>query len=187
MRRDGFEDPMGGAWAGSPWRHRRGGMRFGMGGPWGPMGPRARRGDVRAAILSLLAEGPMHGYQIIQELSSRTGGAWQPSPGSVYPTLPMLEDEGLVEGRELEGKREFSLTDTGRSAVAERGAGAPPWEEVAGGPEDVPMRLRQGLFQLGAAAMQVAHAGSPSQVKETLAILGEARKKLYAMLAEGTP
>ena len=127
----------------------------------------------------------MHGYQIMQELTSRSGGAWQPSPGSVYPTLQMLEDEGLVESKDVEGKRVFSLTETGKSAVEERGPGAPPWEELAGGLGDVPMRLRQAVFQLGAAAMQVAHAGSPAQVKEALAVLAEARKKLYGMLAEG--
>src|SRR5579859_1816513 len=93
------------------WRGR------GFRGPWGPPGPRARRGDVRAAVLALLAERPMHGYQIIQELESRTGGLWRVSPGSVYPTLQLLEDEGLIASQEVEGRRVFSLTESGQARV----------------------------------------------------------------------
>ena len=152
---------------------------------WGPPGPRARRGDVRAAVLSLLAEGPMHGYQVIQELERRTDGAWRVSPGSVYPTLQLLEDEGLVSGNEVEGKRVFSLTDAGRERVeAQRQRGqVPPWEDVAEGEESM-HGLRSATFQLGAAAMQVAHTGSTEQVERAAAILNEARRKIYAILAE---
>lgn len=166
----------------------RGGWRMGRGfrGHWGPPGPRARRGDVRAAVLALLAEQPMHGYQVIQELENRTGGVWRVSPGSVYPTLQLLEDEGLIASQEIEGRRVFSLTESGRARVdALRKEGqAAPWDDVAG-EDDEPFRnLRGAAFQLGAAAMQVAQAGSKEQVERTVAILNEARRKIYAILAE---
>ena len=113
-------------------RHRGGPPEFGMGRiAFGPdRGPRARRGDVRAAILALLAENPMHGYEMIQEIEERTDGLWRPSAGSIYPTLQLLEDEGLIAGEEAEGKRRFTLTDAGTKANAERGDEAPPWEQV---------------------------------------------------------
>ena len=106
---------------------RRRGRHF---GPGQAFGRRAGRGDIRAAILALLVEEPMHGYQIIQELAERTGGVWRPSPGSVYPTLQQLEDEELVRETASEsGKRVYELTDAGR----EQAAGAPaPWTAVAG-------------------------------------------------------
>ena len=94
--------------------HRGPHFRSGWGPPWMGPGPRARRGDVRIAVLALLAEGPMHGYQIITELESRSGGVWRPSPGSVYPTLQLLEDEDLVTSQEVGGKRVYSITDAGR-------------------------------------------------------------------------
>src|ERR687889_266882 len=86
-------------------RHRHG---------YGRGGPRARRGDVRAAVLALLDERPMHGYEMIKEIEERTGGIWKPSAGSIYPTLALLEDEGLVRGEESDGKRRFTLTDEGK-------------------------------------------------------------------------
>ncbi len=166
-----------------PW----GGWGFGRGfrGPWGSQGPRARRGDVRAAILTLLAEQPMHGYQVIQELESRTGGAWRVSPGSVYPTLQMLEEEGLIAGQEVEGKRVYSLTDAGRAQVeSQKESGRAPWDEVAGGGDSTLHNLRDAAFKLGAAAFQVARAGSKEQVDRAVGILNEARRQLYAILAE---
>src|SRR6266566_1956172 len=108
---------------------------FGRGGPpFGPFffrgGPRARRGDVRAAALLLLAEEPRNGYQIMQELEERSGGAWRPSPGSVYPALAQLEDEGLIRTEESDGRKAFVLTDTGREWIAQRGSDQPaPWEQ----------------------------------------------------------
>ncbi len=125
-------------------------------GPWS----RARRGDVRAATLLALADEPMHGYQIMQLLEERSGGAWRPSPGSVYPTLQLLEDQGLIKGEEAEGKRVFSLTEAGvaeAAAVKER-LGDSPFG--AGGEQDPRFSLRQATMQLGAAVKQVATAGS---------------------------
>jgi DNA-binding PadR family transcriptional regulator len=161
-------------------------MDRGFAGPWGAFGPRARRGDVRAAILALLAERPMHGYQVIQELEGRTGGAWRVSPGSVYPTLQLLEDEGLVSGQEVEGKRVYSLTDAGRAQIdaQQKSSGVPPWDEVAGGVSETVGRLRKVAFQLGAAAFQVANTGSKEDVDRTIEILAEARRQIYAILAE---
>src|SRR6476659_3596007 len=119
---------------------------------------RAGRGDIRAAILALLAEQPMHGYQIMQELSERSGGAWRVSPGSVYPTLSQLEDEELIRAEQQGGKRVFSLTESGTTEAA--AAPSEPWAEVA---SDVPpaiVELRDLIYQVRAATRQVVHAGS---------------------------
>ena len=169
-----------------PFRGRHGGFGGGWFGqpPWG--GRRARRGDVRAALLALLAEKPMHGYDVIQELESRSGGAWRPSPGSIYPTLQMLEDGGLVTSEDRDGKRVYSLTDAGRAEVEERKertGGSPPWEFGAGGREGQ-AQLRDAFFQLAAALMQVARAGTTEQMKQAGEIVAEARKKVYAILAQ---
>src|SRR4029078_2818186 len=110
-------------------------------------GPRARRGDIRAAIVALLAERPMHGYEMIRELEERTGGAWVPSAGSIYPTLQLLEDEGLIAGEEIDGKRRFTLTDAGRTAVAER-EGPAPWDEVKTSADPEVVLLKRSLVQL---------------------------------------
>jgi DNA-binding PadR family transcriptional regulator len=146
-------------------------------------GGRARRGDVRSAILRLLAEQPMHGYQIIQELSSRSGGAWNPSAGSIYPALQLLADEGLVTAEETAGKKVFSLTDAGRAAVAETADQAAPWEEAAQGDPGVG-GLREAAGRLMPAVFQIGKAGSTDQVTAAIDVLNDARKKLYAILAE---
>lgn len=145
-------------------------------------GHRARRGDVRGAILALLGERPMHGYEMIQQLEERTGGRWRPSAGSIYPTLQLLEDEGLVTAEELDGRRVFSLTDDGNKAVEERGAEKAPWET---GEESSPLgSLRTVAFQVGAATRQVGHAGSEEQVSRAVEVLTDTRRRLYAILAE---
>ena len=172
-------------------RGRRG---WGPGGPppgaFGPpqgFGRRSRRrGDVRSAVLRLLAEQPMHGYQIIQELQSRSGGAWKPSPGSVYPTLQQLEDEGLVKADEVDGRRTFKLTEAGQvEATRVAGTGQAPWDAAAEGEGESIGTLRDLALQVGAATIQVAHAGSAAQVDKASAILRETRKALYRILAEG--
>lgn len=157
-------------------------------GPWGHRGRgrghgRRGRGDVRAAILALLAERPMHGYEMIQELEARTGGVWRPSPGSVYPTLQLLEDEGLIAGEEGEGRRRFTLTDAGR-AEAER-LGEAPWEQVTAGVAPAAWNLRDAIAQTAQAAWSVGAAGTEAQQARALEILTEARRRLYAILAEG--
>jgi DNA-binding PadR family transcriptional regulator len=156
--------------------------RFPGGPPYGH-GRRARRGDVRAAVLTLLAEQPMHGYQIMQELEARSEGVWRPSPGSIYPALQLLQDQGLVKAEDVEGRRVFSLTPEGEAAAVEARTDTPPWQ--SGEPEDDPrLGLRNAFFQLGAAVRQVGMAGSQDQVGKALEILAEARRKVYALLAE---
>ena len=164
---------------------RRGRQAGGFGPPWAGGGKRARRGDVRSAILVMLREQPMHGYQMIQELAERTGGEWRPSPGSVYPTLQLLEEIGLITATELDGKRIFALTPEGERAVDERGDQAPPWASMAGESRGLFHDLKQAFPQLGAAAMQVVQTGSAEQAKATIEILVEARRKIYALLADG--
>jgi DNA-binding PadR family transcriptional regulator len=166
-----------GKWGGRHWD------RMWFGGPWG--GRRARRGDVRTGLLSLLVDKPMHGYDLIRELEQRSGGMWRPSPGSIYPTLQLLEDEGLVTGQEQDGKRVYSITDAGRAELEERrqrGGEGPPWEF---GPLGESLaEFRDAAFQLGAAAIQVARTGTEVQRAKAVEILAEARKKIYALLAE---
>lgn len=164
------------------------GPGFGHGGPWGGRGRggprgRARRGDVRASILALLKDRPMHGYEMIQEIAERSGGAWKPSPGSVYPTLQLLEDEGLIASESEGGKKLFSLTDAGRS-TAEEGPEA-PWEEASRGVDwEALSEIRQAGFGLMEAFGQVWKTGSKEQREKALAVINEARKKLYLILAD---
>jgi DNA-binding PadR family transcriptional regulator len=148
---------------------------------------RAGRGDIRAAILKLLEEEPMHGYQIIRELGERSGGAWQPSPGSVYPTLQQLQDEGLVRSTEADGgKRVFELTDEGRAQSGTLPSTA-PWEEAAEDAGDDVAELNDAAFQLVSAARQVAHGGDPQQIRGANDILRDARRRVYRLLAEDEP
>jgi DNA-binding PadR family transcriptional regulator len=143
---------------------------------------RVRRGDVRSAILALLDDRPMHGYEMIQELEERTGGRWTPSAGSIYPTLQLLEDEGLVTAEEVEGRKVYSLTDAGKEAAPDRTEGGRPWEQ---GDEDSPrFEARKEMFKLMGAAKQVARADDEDQLKQAAEILKDARRKLYGLLAE---
>ena len=159
---------------------------FGFGRGFGPggRGKRARRGDVRAAVLLLLEEEPRNGYQLMQELEERSGGVWRPSPGSIYPALSQLEDEGLVRSDETAGRRAFQLTDDGRAYVEEnREALGVPWEAVGGEVPEGLFQLRQLMMQLGMATMQVAQAGDEAQTAEARKVLEEARRSLYRILA----
>lgn len=159
---------------------RGSGRGRGRGGYRSRSGGRANRGDVRAAVLALLAEAPMHGYQIISELDERTGGAWKPSPGSVYPTLQMLADEGLVRSEPEGGKNVFHLTDSGRRAAAE--GDSAPWNAVAG--DGATVDVRRTIAQLAMAFKQVTHSGTVDQVERATRILNDARKAIYGILAE---
>jgi DNA-binding PadR family transcriptional regulator len=150
-------------------------------------GPKVRRGDVRAAILDVLAVEPMNGYQIIQQIAERSGGAWKPSPGSVYPTVQQLEDEGLVAGRETEGRRLLELTEEGRQYVAEHPDElAATWRPFDQPEEDEgPGDLKPVIGQVMAAVWQVVVSGTKQQQAEAAEILAETRRKLYGLLAEG--
>ncbi|HEX6248389.1 MAG TPA: PadR family transcriptional regulator [Nocardioidaceae bacterium] len=184
----------GQTWPGTDW----------PGGPWGSgpppwiaglfgMGaqqqraPRARRGDVRAAILDVLAAQPMNGYQVIQQIGERSGGAWKPSPGSVYPTLQQLEDEGLVEGAEVEGRRVLQLTEAGRSYVAEHPDELADTWRAFDTSEGETHRLKPVIGQVMAAVWQIVMSGNRQQQAEAAEILGDARRRLYGLLAEGEP
>ncbi|MFC7328337.1 PadR family transcriptional regulator [Marinactinospora rubrisoli] len=166
---------------------------FGGGhGPWHrPRGPRARRGDVRTGILLLLAEEPRSGYEIIREGRERSHGAWRPSPGSVYPMLQQLEDEGLVHPVETarEGRRRpFELTEEGRRYVEEHADEmTPPWEAAAEQYADTPeeyAELGNLASQLTATVLQVVQSGTPDQVERATRLLAETRRGLYRILAE---
>ncbi len=173
-------------------RRRRGsGHMHGHDGPFrgGPMrrdGRRQRRGDVRAAVLVLLDEKPSNGYQLIQELTERSNDTWRPSPGSIYPVLQQLEDEGLVEVSTSGTGRTYALTDAGRRFVAEqREQLGRPWENTDGGANASARELMGTGRQVLLAARQVLMAGSEGQVAKATTVLADARRALYGILAEG--
>jgi len=203
---EGFERPRG---PGRPSRRRgpRGGFEGpgigpdfagrgfgpGLGGPGFGPGPRGRgrrsgrrsRGDIRLAVLALLAEQPRHGYEIIQEIAERTQGSWRPSPGSVYPTLQQLADEGLVRTEESDGRRTVELTETGTSFVAEhRDELAKVWDTVGDEVSAAVSNLRTQYGQLHAAVFQVMTAGTDEQRETAATALADARKAIYRLLAE---
>src|SRR6266550_1688409 len=174
-----------GPWGGGP-------FEFGVrGGPFAPprfggRGPRVRRGDVRAAILDLLAEGePWNGYQIIQEIGSRTQGVWRPSAGSVYPALQQLEDEALIKAEAGEDRRRmYTLTEEGRAYVEEHADELKAsWDAVTGSVNDDEVQLRHTIHQVMVAVSQVAQAGSAAQVQQAGKILADTRRALYRILA----
>lgn len=185
-RRGGHGGPGFGPWAmfgqAPPWA-----------GPWhgGPRGnrrgPKARRGDIRAAILSVLAEQPMNGYQIIQEIAERSHGAWKPSPGSIYPTLQQLEDEGLVAAAEQAGRRAFELTADGRAYVdAHADEMRAPWEAFDAAAEDADENgLQPMIAQAASALWQIMATGSADQQARAREVLADMRRRLYGILADG--
>jgi len=170
----GFGPGFGGPGFGSPRRGRRPG----------------RRGDVRAAVLLLLNEEPLHGYQLIQQIGERSNGAWTPSPGSVYPVLSQLEDEGLITIERVDGRKTASLTEEGRAHVEEHleELGS-PWDDAQAQPDfaalaDERRASGQSLKSFAHAWRQVAMAGTPEQRARALKIVDDARRSLYAILAE---
>jgi DNA-binding PadR family transcriptional regulator len=202
----------GGEWSG-PWGtwqwgpgNRRSGPPPWLAGLFGlaqqehQRGPRVRRGDVRVAIVAVLADGPLNGYQVIQEISERTDGAWRPSPGSVYPTIAQLEDEGLVEGDDERGRRTLRLTDEGRrfldehdDEVAEVWA---PFTRQRAARDERPGRdghdrstpdfatLKPELGRVMNAVWQIISTGTDEQRRAAVGVLVEARRALYQILAD---
>lgn len=163
----------------------RGGFRFGFGGPeMGGARMRARRGHVKAAILGLLNEEPRHGYDIISEIEKRSNGIWKPSPGSIYPTLQVLEDQGLIVGSDSEGKRVYSITDAGRSDLENLPDGGFSWDNFGDNVFGGASNLRDQMMQLGGAVMQVVAGGNASQMEEVSKLLVETKKKVFRLLAE---
>jgi DNA-binding PadR family transcriptional regulator len=154
-------------------------------GPGGGRGHRARRGDVRTAVLTLLAEEPRNGYGLMQEIERRSGGAWRPSPGSIYPALSQLEDEGLVRAEEREGGRVFVLTDAGRAQVDARPEGArAPWETAGEPVDDRVFELVNTGRQAAMAVVQIAQVGDDEQIAAAREVLADARRRLYRILAD---
>jgi DNA-binding PadR family transcriptional regulator len=199
----------GGPWAGGgPWGgggpHRRSGRQgpppwlsglFGLATQEGaPRGPRVRRGDVRVAILAVLADGPLNGYQVIQQIGDRTDGAWRPSPGSVYPTISQLEDEGLIEGDDERGRRTLRLSDAGRDYLAtheDEVAGV--WAPFEGGQASTAdeergsadfTSLKPELGRVMNAVWQIITTGTDDQRRAAIGVLVEARRGLYGILAD---
>jgi DNA-binding PadR family transcriptional regulator len=196
------EDDEERGWQGGPPFGPPGFTGRGFGGPGGPPGGggwggrgrggrgggRARRGDVRAAVLLLLAEEPRNGYQIIQELAQRSHGAWRPSPGSVYPVLQQLEDEGLVVSSAADVGRLYRITEAGTGYVAaHRDEMGVPWEEAAKGVSPAARELAQLIPQVAGAVMQVFHAGTDRQIAQASTVLEETRRSLYRILAGDAP
>ncbi len=170
-------------------RHMRGGPfgpgpMFGGGGPFGGGRGRRRRGDVRLALLMLLAEEPSNGYQLMQTIEERSDGRWRPSPGSVYPTLSQLEDEGLIRGIERDGTKLFEITDHGRERLDQSKTDPAPWQddEDAGAPDL--HRMASLVIQIGKAAWQVAQEGDERQTEQAYETLAETRRALYRILAQ---
>ena len=203
-----------GGWSGGPGGRR--GREWG--GGWGPPGrrsggpppwvaglfglaqqeraraPRARRGDVRVAILAVLADGPLNGYQVIQEIADRTAGNWRPSPGSVYPTIAQLEDEGLIEGDDDRGRRTVALSDAGREYLDEHEAEvAAVWapftdsvsrDDAEGDPGLDFASLKPELGRVMNAVWQIITTGTDEQRRAAAGVLVEARRALYQILAD---
>jgi DNA-binding PadR family transcriptional regulator len=163
-------------------RHSGGGPMFDP--PFGGGRGRKRRGDVRVALLLLLAEEPRNGYQLMQTIEDRSGGRWRPSPGSVYPTLAQLEDEGLIQSTDREGAKLFEITDAGREHLDGRHDELAPWESE----EDPEMvtDLKSEMKQLHAATAFVLHSGDPEQIARAAQLLAETRRSLFRLLAEET-
>lgn len=165
-----------------------GGPGFGPGfGPGGPGGRRGRRprGDVRNAILLLLAEQPMHGYQLMEAIAARSDGRWRPSPGAVYPTLNLLEDEGVITLTQSAGRRMAELTEAGRALVEQESAGWPDPFATEGAEPGVDLRGELGL--LHEAVRSVARGGTVEQQGRAAQILTEARRSVYRLLAGDEP
>ena len=142
------------------------------------------RGDVRVAVLLLLSEEIMHGYQLMQTIAERTAGAWKPSPGAIYPVLSQLEDEGLAVVVEDGGRKLAMLTEAGQNEVeAKRDQWPDPFNtgEPDGGPN-----LRELMGQLADATRQVGRAGTTQQREAAATVLTDARRAMYLLLADAS-
>jgi DNA-binding PadR family transcriptional regulator len=143
---------------------------------------------VRHAVLILLNEKPMHGYEIIKEIATRSGGWWRPSPGSVYPTLQLLADEGLIvtEATDDSGKRLYSITEEGKAETAKLDK-TPPWEQAADDVDAGDVALREALMSLMDAARQVANVAGPELKTKATKLITDTRRELYLILADADP
>jgi DNA-binding PadR family transcriptional regulator len=199
-RGGGWGGQWGGPWGGGSGRSGHPGPPPWVAGLFGlaqgdrQRGPRARRGDVRAAILDVVStaqrnEEPVNGYQVIQQISERSKGAWRPSPGSVYPTIQQLEDEGLVETDDTRDRRQLRLTAEGETYVAEHAdelaaVWAPFEREPAPYDGQLP-DLKPEIGQVMGAVWQIITTGSEQQRAAAAEVLADTRRRLYGLLADG--
>ena len=168
-------------------RMRKGGSVGGLG--WGPHrggSGRARRGDVRLALMRLLAEEPRNGYRLIQEIEERSEGLWRPSPGSVYPTLARLKDEGLIHSTGTEQARRFEITDAGRESLESHAYDPSPWQPASEDTENPLTTVALLVMEIGKAAFHVASAGDRAQGEHARVLLADTHRALYRILAENT-
>jgi DNA-binding PadR family transcriptional regulator len=177
--------------SGRPGHHEGRGGRHGSGHDEGGRGReshvrggRGRRGDVRLAVLALLNERPMHGYEMMQELADRTQGLWRPSPGSLYPALQLLEDQGLVRSETNDGRRQFTLTEQGQAELAGNPRATAPWEAMVRGADQGDVALRVAMRHVMTAVSQVAEAGTAEQKVRAERLIVELRRQMYLLLAE---
>jgi DNA-binding PadR family transcriptional regulator len=138
------------------------------------------KGNVRGLLLASLMAGPAHGYELMRRLEEQAGGRWRPSPGSVYPLLQLLEDEGLIRGTDADGRKVYELTQDGRAEADDSRL-----LDLADGPAaGAHADLRAEVQRLHSAARQVGMAGEGAQVEQAVAIVRNARQALYLLLAE---
>lgn len=196
-RRDGFGPGWDGPVGPPPWIAQMFGPQWGA--QWGGHGgrgsrgrPRARRGDVRSAILDVLgsAPEPINGYQVIQQIAERSDGAWRPSPGSVYPTIQQLQDEGLVETDDERGRKTLRLTADGSAYVAAHTADLDavwaPYERASQrATSGTSGDLKSEIGQMMSAVWQIVTQGSDAQRKAAIGVLVDTRRALYGILADG--
>ncbi|WP_242051505.1 PadR family transcriptional regulator [Nostoc sp. FACHB-280] len=168
-------------------RHGHGhGHRGSFGGDWGDE-PRTRRGDIKFMLLGLLSERPQHGYELIKELENRRGGFRKLSPGSVYPTLQMLEEGGYLTSEQVEGKRVYTITDSGRQLLSDRQQQSPsknPYDSFAENKPSELIELRQTLTELNDAVVQIARSGNLEQANRVRELLVQVKREIYKLLAE---
>lgn len=172
MNRDYFADQDWSAWA--PHHHVRARQWF--------AGQYARRGDIGPLVLQVLKEKPMHGYEIMRQLEDKSHGLWRPSPGSIYPTLQMLEEQELVKSREVDGKKVYQLTKKGLAEAAKTDT-APPWESHKFDVERF-MRLRAPLFEMMRLLKVTVRQGSDETVEQVETILATARDQLAELVKD---
>ncbi|MEH2218304.1 MAG: PadR family transcriptional regulator [Nostoc sp.] len=181
------------SWFGHDKHHgREHGKHFGnemFGRGWGDE-HRTRRGDIKFILLELLSEHPSHGYDLIKEMETRYGGFRRLSPGSVYPTLQLLEEGGYLKSAQEGGKRIYTITDEGRQLLAERSqqeTSDSPWDTVKsfvkGKPQEF-IELRNAATELAAAVMQVARSGNMERINRVRELLEQVKREIYAILAE---
>jgi DNA-binding PadR family transcriptional regulator len=178
-------------WAGEGFSDRffmsgRHGRRGSFGGSWGDR-PRTRRGRIKFILLGLLSERPQHGYELMKELEARRGGFRRSSPGSVYPTLQMLSEGGYLTSEEVEGKRVYTITESGRQLLSDRAGQSDPRSDrdsfVESNPSEL-IELRRSLTDLNDAVTQVARSGNLEQANRVRDLLAQVKREIYKLLAE---